>query len=485
MEIDVGQAIGGKYELVRLLGRGSMGEVWLAHHRTLGENVAVKLLTQSSAAQPQRDGLEDGATAAARFRFEAQVAARLSRKTRHIVRVTDHGEEEGLPYLVMELLEGETLEALLAREGPLPLEVVTALASQIGRALGQAHAEGVFHRDLKPANVFLARDEEGKLLAKLLDFGIARAIHVHRHPHRAGPSAFATGKGVIFGTPSYMSPEQARGSSKLDHRCDLWALAAIVYESLTGETPIEGTDTDQVMQNLCAGRTRPRRIGSQGNPDALDPFFERAFAEEITLRFQTAAELGEALEAASAPVERDEAPTPPSDEDAEPVESTPGSVLDRHMGNSAARTRGRVRAAILAGVALLGVLAFAGLAWRSKPPAAALAPVVPSASETGKAAPSDVAPVAVAPPPSASDPAPGSRPVPVSALPHAKTVQPVPAPARTSGTNATNATNATSHNPRAVGRPPDSLPAAPATAPPPAPAPAPSAQKGFDKSEVF
>src|ERR1700727_1040966 len=108
MDIDVGRVVGGKYELVRLLGRGSMGEVWSAHHRTLGEKLALKLLTQQAPAPDEE--LEDRATAAARFQFEAQVAARLSRKTRHIVRVTDHGEEDGLAYLVMEQIEGETLE---------------------------------------------------------------------------------------------------------------------------------------------------------------------------------------------------------------------------------------------------------------------------------------------------------------------------------------------------------------------------------------
>jgi len=224
MLIDVGRIVAGKYELVRLLGRGSMGEVWVAHHQTLGEHVALKLLTRA----PAGEEIENPATAAARFLFEAQVAARLSRKTRHIVRVTDHGEEGGLPYIVMELLEGETLENRLVQGGALPLETVRKLVAQIARALAQAHAEGVLHRDLKPANVFLTSDEEAGLLVKLLDFGIARATHAHRVS-----SAFATARGLVFGTPGYMSPEQARASSQLDHRCDLWALATIAYEVLT------------------------------------------------------------------------------------------------------------------------------------------------------------------------------------------------------------------------------------------------------------
>src|SRR5450755_807640 len=158
MDIDVGHVVGGKYELVRLLGRGSMGEVWSAHHRTLGEKLALKLLTQ--APSPDED-IESRATAAARFQFEAQVAARLSRKTRHIVRVTDHGEEDGLAYLVMEQLEGETFEAVIEREGRVAPGTVTKIVTQVAKALSQAHKEGVLHRDLKPANVFLTQDEEG------------------------------------------------------------------------------------------------------------------------------------------------------------------------------------------------------------------------------------------------------------------------------------------------------------------------------------
>src|SRR5271166_124274 len=158
--IDVGHVVAGKFELVRLLGRGSMGEVWVAHHRTLGEHVALKLLTPSAGGEVR----EEEATAAERFRFEAQIAARLSRKTRHIVRVTDHGDEGGLTYLVMELLEGETLDALMTRSRGRPLDVAVDVVTQIARALAQAHAEGVFHRDLKPANVFVTHDEEGRSL---------------------------------------------------------------------------------------------------------------------------------------------------------------------------------------------------------------------------------------------------------------------------------------------------------------------------------
>src|SRR5215472_652021 len=233
--VEPGHVIGGKFELVRLLGRGSMGEVWVAHHRTLGENVALKLLTMEEEGGGGVD--ENPSAAAARFRFEAQIAARLSRKTRHIVQVTDHGEENGVAYLVMELLDGQTLDTVLEKSGRLTPEMAADIVLQTARGLTQAHTDGVFHRDLKPANVFLTTDEEGRRLVKVLDFGIARAIHAHRVR-----GAFATAKGFVYGTPAYMSPEQAVASSKLDHRCDVWALAVIAYEALTGHLPADGKD---------------------------------------------------------------------------------------------------------------------------------------------------------------------------------------------------------------------------------------------------
>src|SRR5260370_1799462 len=144
---DDGEVVGGKSDLVRVVGRGSMGEVWLAPHQSLREKVALKLL-----AQPSWGDFEDAAQAAKRFRFEAQIAARLSRKTRHIVRVTDHGEERDLAYLVMELLEGVTLETRLLRGESMPPAEAQKLIKQIARALEHADGEGVLHPYLKPSN---------------------------------------------------------------------------------------------------------------------------------------------------------------------------------------------------------------------------------------------------------------------------------------------------------------------------------------------
>ena len=283
MEIDVGLLIAGKYELVRLLGKGAMGEVWLATHSSLGGELAIKLVRHG-------DDQEDE-NAAGRFQLEAQISAKLARRTRHIVSVSDHGEEGGLAYLVMEPLEGESLEQRITRRGALSLAETVAIVMQITRALEQAHNEGIFHRDLKPANVFLTRDEDGRLLVKVLDFGIARA----RKPFGTR-SPVMNGKDMVLGTPSYMSPEQARGLDSLDHRCDLWALSVLAYEALTTEIPWEGTTLEDIFLSICTHHVRPIRSLRSDLPLSLEALFQRSFAERLQDRFGTALELSQAFE---------------------------------------------------------------------------------------------------------------------------------------------------------------------------------------------
>jgi serine/threonine protein kinase len=362
MPAEVGRLVGAKYELVRQLGRGSMGEVWIARHRTLDERVALKLLS----AAPQLGQIEDGPTAAARFQFEAQVAARLSRRTRHIVRVTDHGEEGALAYLVMELLEGYTLETTLMRRGCLTPAEVSIILVQIARGLERAHAEGVIHRDLKPANIFLARDEDGAVLAKLLDFGIARLIRGHRTT-----SCFSTAPNIVFGTPGYMSPEHAYPISRPDHHCDLWAAATVAYEALTGDLPVPGFSTDELLDNLRVRRFVPVLQRAPHLPKALERFFERAFAERIEDRHANAADLASAFaRAAGIPNEG-----PRTGEERRPVpKMTLGSIV-------APPRRTKVFIAAAATTVLASVVgASLALARRAAPSTTAPAPVAQQAS---------------------------------------------------------------------------------------------------------
>jgi serine/threonine-protein kinase len=410
MPVDVGQIVASKYELVRLLGSGSMGEVWSAHHQALREQVAIKILSP-----PRSDDAEEPSVALARFRFEAQVAARLSRKTRHIAQVTDYGEDDGLPYLVMELLDGEALDAALRTRGTLPLPEVVEIVSQIARALYHAHAEGVAHRDLKPANVFLTHDEEGRVLVKLLDFGIARALR-----GRGPQGVFSTGKGFVFGTPGYMSPEQIRASPTLDHRCDLWALATIAYQMLTGKLPVDGDNADEVLKNVSAGRVVPLLQRTSGLPSDLGPFFERAFADRVEDRFAGAASLAQALEiAAGGGISRSFSTPSPSD-------SSGGSTAIEFEASVAEEPPARPRrplAIVASAGAILAIVAIAGVratlhesSNEPPPPALSLqAGAVSGASAPAPETPGIAAPV-VAPPAPPGPPQSVALPAPLSAL---------------------------------------------------------------------
>jgi hypothetical protein len=338
-----GQVLGGRYELVRVLGHGSMGAVWLANHMTLGERVALKVMAPSS----DPDGIESAPTAEARFRFEAQIAARLSRKTRHVVQVTDHGHDGPIAFLVMEFLQGQTLEAAILRRAPMATDEVAGLVRQIAQGLEVAHTEGVLHRDLKPANVFLVDTPEGVPFVKLLDFGLARGDDAQR-----SAEPFATARGVVFGTPGYMSPEQASASVEMDRRSDLWSLAAIAYEALTGELPIEGVDTNELLANVRAGRIVPLRRYRPDLADAFDRFFACAFALQASDRYATCGDLADAFERA-ARVSPPLAATRRLPMSAFPVASTP------HRG----ARRLRVGAA-----ALIALVAFVGSAYVAHTP---------------------------------------------------------------------------------------------------------------------
>jgi eukaryotic-like serine/threonine-protein kinase len=372
-QTEPGQIIAGKYALVRRLGQGSMGQVWVAHHCTLGEEVALKLLTPTSLSG---DG-EDPATASARFLFEAQVAARLSRRTPHIVRVTDHGEDHGLAYLVMELLEGETLEARLMRTHCLTRGEARVLVWQTSRALTEAHEAGVIHRDLKPANIFLTKDADGRLLVKLLDFGIAYTTHAHgRRP------MFVTAAGAVFGTPGYMSPEQASPSSRLDLRCDLWALAAVAYEALTGELPFSGTTAEELLREACTGTIVPAHVRDPSLPAGLADFFERAFSRRSEDRYPTAHAFAFAfVEAIGEPALQGGHDSLTERSDMPPPSATSPMMMHGRAEASGARGRGR-RTVLWIGAALAApiLVGFAAMHGSAAIPAREVPRVSPATS---------------------------------------------------------------------------------------------------------
>jgi serine/threonine protein kinase len=430
-----GMLVAGKYELKGPLARGAMGEVWIATHATLGGEMAIKFLSRG----PTHDG-EDEATAMARFRFEAQVAAKLSRKTRHIAAVTDHGEEYGFAYLVMELIEGESLEKLMEREGKCSLSTLAPIVAQVAKGLSHAHADGVFHRDLKPANILLSRDEDGRVLVKILDFGIAKTVRSHKvtGAHEAG---HATEIGIVLGTPNYMSPEQARGLATLDHRCDLWALSTIAYEALCGTLPYDGETTADLLVNICSVDPIPVSTHRTDLPASADEFFKKAFAASPAKRFQTAAELATAFEKlaseAAQPTQRLVSAPPPAPRRLELVEQRNESAAIDVVNYEP--PRGRAGIFIVLGALAVAALIFVGLRMSRSDAKTTTAPTAePTPTQTLSIPPpplpppneTSVASVEPAPPPPpkvTSKPIVGHKPVP-TATTAAPTAAPSPTP---------------------------------------------------------
>jgi eukaryotic-like serine/threonine-protein kinase len=267
--------IAGKYRLERELASGGMGAVWVARHLALEEHVAIKFMAGSLA------WTDD---ARARFAREAQVAAQL--RGPHVVEVLDCGVDGDLPYLVMELLHGEHLGDRLRREIRLPLATVASITAQVARALTRAHRAAIVHRDLKPANLFLA-DVDGEEVVKVLDFGIAKAL--------SAPATQVTHGDVLMGSPQYMAPEQARGSKAIDHRADLWSLAAILFRALTGVPAFEGSSAVDVIVQICTAKTPVPSLVTHDLPADLDAFFLRALDRDPVRRFASARDMAEEL----------------------------------------------------------------------------------------------------------------------------------------------------------------------------------------------
>jgi serine/threonine-protein kinase len=265
--------------LLRRIGEGGMGSVWLAEHALLGAEVAVKLLSSELKSHPE---------ALERFRNEATAVAQL--KSPHVVRVHDFGEADGAPFMVMERLEGEDLHARLSRVRRLPLGIVTAIVVQTCKALSRVHELGIVHRDLKPGNIFLVQ-HDGELTVKLLDFGVAKI--------RRSRSVHETTDGAILGTPLYMSPEQVLSTKDVGPASDLYSLAVVIYECLAGEPPFPGDTMGAVHVKIAAGSYRPISQVDRTLPLTLDRFFQMALESDPQRRFGTAREMAEAfLEAA-------------------------------------------------------------------------------------------------------------------------------------------------------------------------------------------
>lgn len=259
----------GGYRILKTLGAGGMGAVFLAEDLQLQRRVALKMMRPRMAANPG---------ASERFLREARAAAAL--RHQHILTIYQVGEEAGVPYLAMEYLEGESLEDRLKREPTLPIAETLRIGCEIAEGLAAAHSKGLTHRDIKPANVWLedSQDRSARSRVKLLDFGLARS---------AEDDAQLTSSGVILGTPSYMAPEQARGD-EVDSRADLFSLGVILYRMTTGQLPFPGKRTLEILTSLFAITPAAPRTVNPETPQELSDLIEQLLAKDAKSRPESA-----------------------------------------------------------------------------------------------------------------------------------------------------------------------------------------------------
>lgn len=411
----IGSVVDGRYEVEDVLGEGGMGTVYRARHRALGRRFAMKAL--------RRELSQDGELAA-RFIQEAKAAAAVSHP--NVVQITDFGRlESGQPYFVMELLAGKALSRIIREDGALPPLRAAKVARQVAEALAAAHEAGIIHRDLKPDNVHVAEGAGEHELMKVLDFGLAKI---------AGASRL-TRQGMVFGTPHYMSPEQAAGEP-IDHRVDIYALGVVLYEMLTGRLPFEADSFMGVLtKHIYMNPVPPSHVlGARAELEPLESITLRCLQKKPSNRYASMAELIADLDRTMAAA----ASPPPSAPPAEPAGALSGAAVDLGPASIPTRPRWPFAVAGATGIAVLvalvgwslsggssGVAATDSSAARpppapepppSPPPESAavsappVAPVAPASASS--VPPRPPAPRTAAPPPARSAPRPAPRPAP-------------------------------------------------------------------------
>ncbi|HRI65422.1 MAG TPA: serine/threonine-protein kinase [Polyangium sp.] len=281
--------LGDKYQLSAILGQGANGTVYAAKNLRTQKRIAIKSLHL-------RAGLEPGSPEILRFEQEARIAGSLD--SPHVAQVLDieHDPTTGLPFLVMELLRGEDLQSLLDRVGPLPVDVALRITAQACAGLAAAHIAGVIHRDIKPANIFLAKQEKGRIVVKILDFGIAK---IRRLPDASGssealaaPAVSMTETGEMLGSPLFMSPEQVDGSKHVDGRSDLFSLGVTLFTMLAGKAPHADVKAfPMLLARLLNAPPPPIRTIAAWVPVDVEAFLQKASALNRDDRFANAQEM--------------------------------------------------------------------------------------------------------------------------------------------------------------------------------------------------
>ena len=402
VDLSPGTLFHGRYEILGFLGRGGMGMVYRARDKTLDEIVAIKVLRPDFAQDP---------TMAERFRSEIK----LARKVRHrnVCAIHDYGEERGLLYISMELVEGVDLKHVLRQQGGLPFEEAFDVAIQIAEGLQAVHDAGIIHRDLKTPNIMV----DPQKVARLMDFGIAKR-------QEGGGASTATGQ--VLGTPEYMSPEQAQGQ-RVDFRSDVYALGVVIYEVFTGNVPFRG---DTPISTILKHLHDPPPIDSARAPDALRPVLRRALAKDPDARYPSARALADALRDARSSSRREQ--------------ETPTAVLEgptlRHPGMSAPRdTRAKTGVAVIAGLIGWGLarrFLFTGPVTSPPPIAPLTTPAAPSPSPPPASPSPSATPLATPTPVAARTPASPPMSTPRPPIPRADTVASPPAPTTITATPA-------------------------------------------------
>lgn len=276
----VGAVLNGPYRLTRLIRGGGMGAVYEAQQLTLKKRVAVKMLIRELASDRE---------AVARFRQEAEVTSRIGHP--HVVHVFDFGVAPwGVPYLVMEYLDGEDLDQRLGRVGRLSVASMVHVVAQVASALTAAHAHGVVHRDLKPANLFVLKAAGKTDFIKVVDFGISKVV---------AAATRLTGPAEVLGTPSYMAPEQATGQiDDIDHRTDQWAVACIAHELVSGRAPFAGENVASLLYQVIHQEPPPLADRVLGVSPAVEAVLRRALSKRQADRWPSMAAFSRALLAA-------------------------------------------------------------------------------------------------------------------------------------------------------------------------------------------
>ncbi|CAN5922092.1 hypothetical protein BH11MYX4_BH11MYX4_16640 [soil metagenome] len=352
----IGDVIAEKYRLTRLLGRGGLGRVFAADHLLLGTTVALKLLHPHLARER---------TQVARFAREARAAATL--KSEHAARIIDVDQlPSGELYMVMEYLEGASLDRMVAanKQG-LPIADAVLYTVQACDALAEAHARSIIHRDVKPANLILTTGKSGEPVIKVIDFGLAKSLVSSEEFSSSSLSIV----GQALGTPYYMAPEQCTGRSPIDARSDVWAIGATLYELLTGHLAFGGATAPVVFDKILAGPPTPILTHRPDVPPALVAVVERCLMHDPALRFQSVAELANALQGSlckpfvAAPLRTDRfvrSSAPPPLPGPEPRPSGPSA-----RQTALAALAGPALLAIAAGVAVVVMGAASGSGARS------------------------------------------------------------------------------------------------------------------------